>query len=64
MSCLGCVTQYAHGHVAMKEFGASGKGPALMEHFGFSVANVVDKATKLVTYYADGAAPSLARPEL
>eukprot|EP00036_Acanthoecidae_sp_10tr_P009575 CAMPEP_0182925032 /NCGR_PEP_ID=MMETSP0105_2-20130417/8088_1 /TAXON_ID=81532 ORGANISM="Acanthoeca-like sp., Strain 10tr" /NCGR_SAMPLE_ID=MMETSP0105_2 /ASSEMBLY_ACC=CAM_ASM_000205 /LENGTH=677 /DNA_ID=CAMNT_0025062865 /DNA_START=64 /DNA_END=2097 /DNA_ORIENTATION=+ len=55
--------KYAHAHIAMKTFGASGKGPDLMKHFGFTVDNVVDKATKLVEFYG-GAAPSLARPEI
>lgn len=58
------VLQYAHAHVSMKTFGGSGKGPALMEHFGFTVANVVDKATKLVQFYDGAPAPSLVRPEL
>ena len=59
-----CLVQYAHAHVAMNTFGASGKGPALMTHFGFTVDNVCDKATKLVKFYAGGPAPSLSRPEL
>ena len=61
---LGARSQYAHAHVAINTFGASGKGPDLMTHFGFSVENVVDKATKLVTFYGEGPAPSLERPEL
>jgi hypothetical protein len=48
----------------MKTFGASGKGGKLMEHFGFTVDNVADKATKLVAFYSDGPAPTLSRPEL
>jgi len=59
-----CVTgweKYAHAHIGMTTFGASGKGPALMDHFGFSEANVVDKAEKLIAYYK-GSAPTLVRP--
>lgn len=41
--------QYAHDQVAMTGFGASGPGSKLMEHFGFTVDNVVEKATKLIS---------------
>lgn len=54
-------TKYAHCHIGMTSFGASGKGPKLMEHFGFSENNVVEKATKLVEFYKNGA-PTLKRP--
>eukprot|EP00041_Stephanoeca_diplocostata_P014815 m.279658 g.279658 ORF g.279658 m.279658 type:complete len:685 (-) comp19809_c0_seq1:377-2431(-) len=54
--------KYAHAHIGMTTFGASGKGGDVMKHFGFSVDNVVDKATKLVEFYKSGA-PSLSRPE-
>jgi len=54
--------KYSHVQVAMRSFGASGKGPALMEHFGFSVANVTSTAEKVVAHYK-GAAPELIRPE-
>lgn len=53
--------KYAHAHIGMTTFGASGKGPKLMEHFGFSEANVVETAEKLIAYYK-GAAPTLVRP--
>ena len=35
----------------MEGFGASGKGGALMEHFGFTAENVVNKGKALVEYY-------------
>jgi len=54
--------RYSHVQIGMKSFGASGKGPALMEHFGFSVANVTATAEKVVAHYK-GAAPELLRPE-
>jgi len=53
--------KYSHGSIGMTSFGASGKGPALMAHFGFSVENVVAKAQKLIETYKR-AAPSLERP--
>jgi len=53
-------SKYAHAHVGMTSFGASGKGPKVMEHFGFSVDSIVAKATKLADHYK-GAAPELAR---
>ena len=59
-----CVTgweKYAHAHVGMTTFGASGKGPELMTHFGFSEANLVEKCEKMIAHYK-GAAPTLQRP--
>lgn len=53
--------KYSHAHVGMTTFGESGKGPALMEKFGFSEANIVEKAEKMIAHYK-GAAPTLQRP--
>eukprot|EP00040_Diaphanoeca_grandis_P030307 m.178977 g.178977 ORF g.178977 m.178977 type:complete len:686 (-) comp31954_c2_seq1:269-2326(-) len=54
-------SKYAHCSIGMTTFGASGKGPALMKHFGFSEDNVVAKAQILATTYKR-AAPTLQRP--
>ena len=56
-------SKYAHSSIGMTTFGASGKGPQVMDHFGFSVDNIAAKAGKLADFYK-GAAPSLERPEL
>lgn len=39
---------FADDVIGMSGFGASGKGDALFEHFGFSVAHIVEVAQKLV----------------
>ena len=47
----------------MTTFGQSGPWKDVYKHFGFTIDNVADKATKLVEHYkANGGAPNLARP--
>ena len=38
---------FAHEVVGMSSFGASGKGEALFERFGFSVENIINRAKML-----------------
>lgn len=45
--------KYAHAHVSLDRFGASAPAPALFKKFGFTVDNVVDKATKTVEFYKE-----------
>ena len=57
--------KYSHAQVGMTTFGASGPGPAVMAHFGFTVENVVAKGKTLAEYYAareGGAEPLMGKP--
>ena len=51
--------RYAHEHVAMHSFGASGPYKAVYEKFGFTAAKVAEQARKLVYKYRDEAIPLL-----
>jgi len=51
--------KYAHGHVAIDSFGLSGPGEAVLEHFGFTAANVAAKARKVLEVFPTGTAPDL-----
>jgi len=51
--------KYAHASVGIDTFGASGKGAEVMAWAGFSVENCVEKATKVMEFYAESGAPSL-----
>jgi transketolase len=53
--------RYAHVHVGMTTFGASGPWKDVYKHFGFTVDAVAEKTKKLVAHYG-GSAPNLARP--
>jgi transketolase len=47
--------RFSHAQIGMESFGASGKGGALMERFGFTSENVANKGKALVEFYkADG----------
>ena len=50
--------KYSHYHVGMSSFGASAPDTVLYEKFGITVANVVEKGTKLVAHF-NGSAPAL-----
>ncbi len=43
--------RFSHAQIGMESFGASGKGGALMEHFGFTPENVANKGKALVEFY-------------
>jgi len=43
--------RFAHAQIGMESFGASGKGGALYEHFGFTPENVANKGKALVEFY-------------
>ncbi|AET38938.1 transketolase family protein Ecym_3454 [Eremothecium cymbalariae DBVPG len=43
--------KYAHQSFGLDTFGASGKGPDVYKHFGFTVEGVVDKAEKTIAFY-------------
>jgi transketolase len=47
--------RYSHAHMGMTSFGASGPGDNVFKHFGFTPEVVVEKAQKLMAFYADGA---------
>jgi len=52
--------RFSHVQIGMEGFGASGPGPELLEKFGFSVANVVEKAKATVAFYEKvGTVPDL-----
>jgi len=52
--------RYSHAQIGMTRFGASGKGDALFEAFGFSKENVLNKGKALVEFYKNvGPAPDL-----
>lgn len=53
--------RFSHAQIGMTGFGASGNGAALMEHFGFTAANITSKGMELVEFYkkAGGAVPNL-----
>jgi transketolase len=51
--------RYSHAQVGMTTFGMSGPGGKVMEHFGFTKANVMDKAQKLLAFYSGKSAPAL-----
>lgn len=52
--------RYSHAQIGMTRFGASGKGEALFEAFGFSKENVVNKGQALVEFYKNvGPVPDL-----
>jgi len=46
--------RFSHAQIGMESFGASGKGGALMEHFGFTPENVANKGKALVEFYKFG----------
>jgi len=56
---VGGWTRYAHASIGMTTFGASGKLNDVLEHFGFTVENVVEKAKKLVEFYKGKNVPDL-----
>ena len=43
--------RFSHAQIGMESFGASGKGGALMDYFGFTPENVVNKGKALVEFY-------------
>jgi len=43
--------KFSHAQIGVNKFGASGKGPALMEEYGFSTKNVVEKSTKVIDFF-------------
>eukprot|EP00531_Pseudo-nitzschia_arenysensis_P015030 CAMPEP_0116137294 /NCGR_PEP_ID=MMETSP0329-20121206/12175_1 /TAXON_ID=697910 /ORGANISM="Pseudo-nitzschia arenysensis, Strain B593" /LENGTH=676 /DNA_ID=CAMNT_0003632207 /DNA_START=198 /DNA_END=2229 /DNA_ORIENTATION=+ len=43
--------RFSHAQIGMESFGTSGKGGALMEHFGFTPENVANKGKALVEFY-------------
>ncbi|CCE61426.1 hypothetical protein TPHA_0A03490 [Tetrapisispora phaffii CBS 4417] len=43
--------KYAHQHIGMTTFGASGKAPLVFKHFGFTPEVVAEKAAKTVSFY-------------
>lgn len=43
--------RFSHAQIGMESFGASGKGGALYEHFGFTPENVANKGKSLVEFY-------------
>ena len=52
--------RFSHAQIGMNSFGASGKGGALFEHFGFSADNIATKGKELVAFYkAAGSVPDL-----
>jgi len=53
--------KYAHGHVCMTTFGASGKDKDVFRAFGFTVENVTEKAQRLLKAFGDHPAPILTR---
>jgi len=52
--------KYSHGQIGMITFGMSAPAPKVFDALGFTVANVSDKAKKLVEFYGTSA-PSLTR---
>ncbi|KAK7684006.1 hypothetical protein QCA50_012982 [Cerrena zonata] len=44
-------SKYSHEQFGLNRFGASGKGPAIYEYFGFTPEGVADKAAKTVQFY-------------
>jgi len=44
--------EYAHACWGMTTFGASGPGPKLYQHFGFTAENISNKARQVVEFYA------------
>ena len=50
--------RYAHAHVCMGSFGASGKMGDLFQAFGFTAQNVCERAKEVVAHFG-GSAPSL-----
>jgi len=43
--------RYAHASIGINTFGASGTGAAIAKHFGMTVENMTEKATKVLEYY-------------
>lgn len=43
--------RFSHAQIGMESFGASGKGGALMKHFGFTSENIANKGKSLVEFY-------------
>ncbi|ORX99045.1 transketolase [Basidiobolus meristosporus CBS 931.73] len=52
-------SRYAHASVGMKGFGSSAPYEQLYERFGFTAANVAEKAQKTLTYYKNKPVPHL-----
>jgi transketolase len=52
--------KYSHGQVGMTTFGMSAPAGQVFEALGFTVANIADKAKKLIAFYGNSA-PSLTR---
>lgn len=50
--------RFAHAHIGMTTFGASGPPSQLFVHFGFTPENVAAKLQKLVSLFADSPVPS------
>jgi len=46
-------SQYSHAQVSVTTFGKSAPGGDVMRHFGFTAANIAQKAKSLVAFYAD-----------
>ena len=50
--------KFTHYQMGMSTFGASGPAAKVFEHFGFTVEKVVEKAEKLMDYYATHPIPA------
>jgi len=53
--------KYAHAHVCMTTFGASGKASDLFKMFGFTTGNIVERAKEVVENFKGQPAPCLTR---
>lgn len=52
--------RFSHAQIGMDNmFGASGKGDALYDHFGFTPDNIFNKGKELVEYYKEKTPPNL-----
>ncbi|ORZ38088.1 Transketolase, thiamine diphosphate binding domain-domain-containing protein, partial [Catenaria anguillulae PL171] len=54
--------KYAHASVGLTTFGASGPAPQVYKKFGITVEGVVDKANKVIAYYAGKQVPAKLLP--
>jgi len=52
-------SRYAHASIGIDSFGLSGPSNQVMEEFGFSTKNVVEKAAAVLDFYSGRAVPSL-----
>lgn len=53
--------KFAHAPFGIDCYGLSAPGPAVMEHFGFSEKNLIEKSREVIAFYSEviGGAPSL-----